>query len=88
MRNDLREQLETLLEAFNEIKATVRREDKPLYERWKAGGFIVDDNIHSMYPNVSEVVEKLAPEGGAECSICGDACVYDGDDGICDSCAD
>ena len=57
--HDLEDDLGELCERFGRIKNEVRRRDPALYERWKAGGFLVDDDIYSMYPNVTEVVDQL-----------------------------
>jgi hypothetical protein len=62
MKTDLVENFEKLLELFNSIKSEVRRRDKHLYEQWKAGGFLVDDNVVSMYPSLPEVIERLGFE--------------------------
>lgn len=51
-----------LMDLYEEIKREVRRRDPHLYDRWKAGGFIVDRNIVSMYPCLEEVVESLSDE--------------------------
>jgi hypothetical protein len=53
------EAYENLMEAFATFKKIVRSEDNHLYERWKAGGFLVDENTMSMYPNATEVYEQL-----------------------------
>ena len=58
----LREDLDELLSLYNQMKREIRRENPHLYERWKAGGFIVDSDIMSMYPNLEQVVEQLEPE--------------------------
>lgn len=50
---------EVLAVGFDLIKYRVQKVDKHLYERWKAGGFLVDDDIVSMYPNMSKVVESI-----------------------------
>lgn len=55
-REDL---LDVLMRAYNEIKENIRQTDSRLYQQWKAGGFLVDTDIVSMYPNISEVVESL-----------------------------
>lgn len=54
--NEIENQLFT---AFNNLKRFVRLKNESLYERWKAGGFLVDNNIVSMYPNAEEVLEAL-----------------------------
>lgn len=44
---------------LNVIKIRIKKVDKHLYERWKAGGFLVEDSVVSMYPNISEVIESI-----------------------------
>jgi hypothetical protein len=56
---DLQLSLEEINNGMEYIKRICKENDKNLYERWKAGGFIVDTNIVSMYPNVDEVVGSL-----------------------------
>ncbi len=56
---DFVESFEILMEGFNSFKELVRRKSNIAYERWKAGGFIVDSNIMSMYPNAEETFESL-----------------------------
>lgn len=53
---------EILIEVYNEIKNRIRRKNKTIFERWKAGGFIIDSDIMSMYPNVETVIEELESE--------------------------
>jgi len=55
----LRAKMEMVLDGFADIKEAVRRKDSFLYERWKAGGFLVDGDILSMYPNLEEVVQEM-----------------------------
>jgi len=57
--NEVQDDLAQLMELFNSIKRKVRLNDRHLYERWKAGGFLVDPDIVSMYPHLGEVVESL-----------------------------
>ena len=58
----LTQKLGELNDLFQEIKDEVKERDKRLYEEWKAGGFIVDTNVMSMYPNIEDVVEQLGDE--------------------------
>lgn len=58
----LQNKIDEMLGLFEEIKHEVRSRDKRLFERWKAGGFIIDSNILSMYPNIEQVLESLDPE--------------------------
>lgn len=53
--------IDNFFRLYDQLKEHVRRSDKNLYERWKAGGFIVDTDIMSMYPNLSEVLDEIAP---------------------------
>lgn len=64
--NDLTEAYEQLSGAFESFREIVRSSDKHLYERWKAGGFIVSEDIMSMYPNITEVYEALNDESEDE----------------------
>jgi hypothetical protein len=57
--NDLQEQYNELMGLYCDIKADIKRKNKLLFERWKAGGFIIDEDIMSMYPNLGEVIEQL-----------------------------
>ena len=68
--NELEQMLDDLLVAYQTLKDEIRRRDKHLFERWKAGGYLVDSDILSMYPNVEEVVEKLN-ENSLRCEGCG-----------------
>lgn len=60
--NELTEVYEQLTEAFESFRLLVKRTNPRLYERWKAGGFIVSDDIVSMYPNITEVYEQIQDE--------------------------
>ena len=60
------ELLETLLDAFNQLKNIIRNHDKREYERWKAGGFMLDDTFVSMYPNLVALVEALPDDENEE----------------------
>jgi hypothetical protein len=51
--------MEMILDGYADIKEAVRRKDSYLYERWKAGGFLVDGGILSDYPNLEQVVEQM-----------------------------
>ncbi len=48
-----------LEDAFYEFSNIVKEKDSHLYEQWKSGGFIVSDNVVSMYPNAGEVCNRL-----------------------------
>lgn len=65
-KQEIEESFNKLMEAYNEFKTMVRQEDKILYERWKAGGFLVDDDILSMYPNALEVFNILSEKAQDE----------------------
>lgn len=62
----VREDADELMGLMESIKRAVRMHDRHLYERWKAGGFLVDPDIVSMYPNLNEVVDSLVGEEEAE----------------------
>lgn len=57
--NSVEQAYANLCNSFEFLKKTIRTEDKNLYEQWKAGGFLVDENVVSMYPNIHEVYDRL-----------------------------
>lgn len=57
--DELREDFDKMMELYESIKRQIRQRDKHLYERWKAGGFLVDHDIVCMYPDLTEVMEQL-----------------------------
>jgi hypothetical protein len=59
MYDDATFAFEAMMDGFECFKAIVRDSNKNLYDRWKAGGFLVDTNIVSMYPNAQEVLDSL-----------------------------
>ena len=61
-KEDLREIEEGLYGNLEKLKNLLKDKNRHLYERWKAGGFIVDTNIVSMYPNAQDVIEQLQDE--------------------------
>ena len=56
---DVKQQMEQCLDFMLNFKRLVSEINPHLYERWKAGGFMVDSNIISHYPNVEEVYESI-----------------------------
>lgn len=56
---EVQEQYNEMMNLYTDIKRQVQQLDPHLYERWKAGGFLVDDDIVSMYPSLGSVVEDL-----------------------------
>ncbi len=54
--------IDRLMIAFDEVKSEVKRRNSKLYERWKAGGFMVSGDFVSMYPSIEEVMEELGEE--------------------------
>lgn len=57
MKSDLQELYEQLMDLYADLKRDIRRKNPPFYERWKAGGFIVDEDIISMYPHLGQCPE-------------------------------
>lgn len=57
--SELEQQIDELYCLYGDIKNEVRRLDKYLFERWKAGGFLIDEDIISGYPNLSKCLEIL-----------------------------
>lgn len=62
MDDSLQDQCEQLMELYCNLKERIRRSDRRLFERWKAGGYLIDSDIFSTYPNLEEVVEQLEEE--------------------------
>ena len=77
-RDELDERISTFLQDYAILKEEVRRADSRLYEQWKAGGFLVDSDIMSMYPNLEEVARTISEDDDErECDTCGE--VYSAD---------
>lgn len=60
---DLEQQVDELYFLYCRVKSEVRSLDKYLFERWKAGGYLIDEDIISGYPNLSQVLEILKDSG-------------------------
>lgn len=61
-QQDLQDNVCEFMDLYVLLKEKIRRMDLHLFARWKAGGFIVDENILSMYPHIGQVVEQLTEE--------------------------
>lgn len=59
MTNYLKQRMERLIELYHEVKQEIRLQDKHLYERWKAGGYLVDSDIISMYPSLESIFSTM-----------------------------
>jgi hypothetical protein len=57
MKSELVENYEKLMDLYADIKRDIRLKDPIFYERWKAGGFLVDEDIMSMYPHLGQFPE-------------------------------
>ena len=55
---EIKKTIEEILQKFESVKNAIRREDEHWYERWKAGGFQIDDTFFSNYPNLQEYLER------------------------------
>lgn len=64
--SDLQKMIDELYCLYNDVKNEVRRKDKRFFERWKAGGFIIDEDILSMYPCLSVFVDEEEPDKDEE----------------------
>lgn len=60
--NELADACQSLVDTYHKLKTFIRRKSPYLYERWKAGGFRVDECVNSMYPSIAEVVNSLCEE--------------------------
>jgi hypothetical protein len=76
--DELQQAAEALETAMYEFDNALRSADPHMYERWKAGGKQVSNEFCSMYPCVSEVMEKLEgsvePDDDEEDGDCEEAC--------------
>ena len=57
--DELQEDLENFVERYEHLKSLICSLDPEWYEQWKAGGYLVDSDILSMYPNIYDILEKL-----------------------------
>jgi hypothetical protein len=48
------QKIDKLMDLYHEIKEEIRKEEKHFFERWKAGGFLIDPDIVSMYPILAD----------------------------------
>jgi hypothetical protein len=64
--SELAGKLDEFLCLYEEIKREIRSRNKHLYEQWKAGGFLIDSDILSMYPHIQKVVEQLEEDNEDE----------------------
>lgn len=48
----LKKEIENLLSSFQIVKSQIKLENPEWYESWKSGGFLIDSNIVSYYPNI------------------------------------
>jgi len=58
----LKERIENLVCEYMEIKREIRQINPRFYERWKAGGYLIDEDIISMYPNINDILDTLPEE--------------------------
>lgn len=61
-REELISRIQDCLEHFENVQYLLRQYDKELFNRWKAGGYLVSDDIVSMYPSLSEILSQLEDE--------------------------
>jgi hypothetical protein len=57
--DELQEIKDNLLQAFGEFDAALRKADKNVYNRWKAGGKMVSGEFVTSYPAVEEAVDMI-----------------------------
>jgi len=54
-----REEIDLFCDLYDRIKREIRLKNPHFYERWKAGGFLVDNHVVSMYPVITEILDDL-----------------------------
>ena len=62
MKTETKEKCKQLIDLYCDIKRDIHRQEPRLFERWKAGGFLIDSDVMSMYPNLEQVVEEAERE--------------------------
>ena len=50
--------IEALINRYQKVKHIIQQEDPDFYEQWKAGGFLIDSDIVSMYPCLEDYLEE------------------------------
>lgn len=55
----MKEEIEAFLESYEFLKKQIRSNDPQLFARWKAGGFLVDNDVVSMYPTLVSILETM-----------------------------
>ncbi len=50
--DDMENMVKNWIFDYRSIKEFIKDYDKDMFDKWAAGGFIVDDSIVSMYPNM------------------------------------
>lgn len=63
---DIKSKYEELMDLYEELKREIRNANPLEYERWKAGGFLIDPDIMSMYPHMGDVVYSILEEKDKE----------------------
>lgn len=56
---DLQKNIYELLDLYQDVKNEIRRTEPDFYELWKAGGFLIDPDIISMYPCLEKILDRL-----------------------------
>jgi hypothetical protein len=58
--------IEEMFLFYYEAKRRLRKNEPHLYERWKAGGFLVDEDIISDYPSLATILDELTEDDEPE----------------------
>ena len=58
----LPEMVDDLYSNWDLIKRTIERDYPRFYQQWKAGGYLVDEDILSMYPCLSQIMDIIDTE--------------------------
>ncbi len=57
-----REELDLFCDLYDRIKREIKQKEPQFYERWKAGGFLIDGDVVSTYPIITEILDELEDE--------------------------
>lgn len=62
MSSDIQQTLSEFMDLYYELKQYIKTEYPYLFERWKAGGFTIDNDVLTMYPTLEQCVDAIAED--------------------------
>lgn len=61
-----RSEINEFCDLYDRIKREIKSKYPTFYQRWKVGGYLVDGDVVSMYPIITEILDDLV-DMGDEC---------------------